>query len=129
MFAKMDKEKVVEREAAETPKKGGGPTVFLSPKNGIAYNIRILPPAKNIDDPDAGLSAGLLAQTVGWTILLSVVLHGISAVPLADWYARRLEAADPASPELVEVPELGVRRWDPLAWLKHHRPGAEEAPR
>jgi NhaP-type Na+/H+ or K+/H+ antiporter len=77
---------------------------------------------------EAGLSASLLAQTVGWTILLSVVLHGISAVPLANWYARRLETADPSTPELVEVPELGVRRWDPLAWLKHHRPGAEETP-
>jgi hypothetical protein len=67
-------------------------------------------------------------QAGAWTILLSVVLHGISAVPLANWYARRLETAEPAAPELVEVPELGVRRWDPLTWLKHHHPGGEEAP-
>jgi len=62
-----------------------------------------------------------LAVVATWTILLSVVLHGISAVPLANWYARRLETADASIPELVEVPELGVRRRDPLHWLKHHR--------
>ena len=77
---------------------------------------------------EAGLGADLLMQAGAWTILLSVVLHGISAVPLANWYARRLETAEPAAPELVEVPELGVRRWDPLTWLKHHHPGAKEAP-
>jgi len=60
-----------------------------------------------------------LAAVATWTILLSVVLHGVSAVPLANWYARMLEKADPAAPELVEVPELGVRRRDPLSWLKH----------
>ncbi|HSR32749.1 MAG TPA: sodium:proton antiporter [Anaerolineae bacterium] len=60
-----------------------------------------------------------LAAVAVWAILLSVVLHGVSAVPLANWYARRLEKADPAAPELVEVPELGIRRRDPLGWLKH----------
>jgi NhaP-type Na+/H+ or K+/H+ antiporter len=70
---------------------------------------------------EAGRASDLLADTAAWTILLSVILHGISAVPLANRYARRLETADPAAPELVEVPELGVRRWDPLSWLKHHQ--------
>jgi NhaP-type Na+/H+ or K+/H+ antiporter len=70
---------------------------------------------------EAGLSADLLVQTVGWTILLSAVLHGISAVPLANWYARRLKTADPSTPELVEVPELGVRRWNSSGWLKISR--------
>jgi NhaP-type Na+/H+ or K+/H+ antiporter len=60
----------------------------------------------------------ILADTAAWTILLSVVLHGISAVPLAKWYARRLETADAAAPELVEVPELDVRHSDPVGWLK-----------
>jgi NhaP-type Na+/H+ or K+/H+ antiporter len=77
---------------------------------------------------EAGRGADLLADTATWTILLSVVLHGISAVPLANWYARRLETAEAAAPELVEVPELGIRRWDPLGWLKHHRPGGKKAP-
>jgi NhaP-type Na+/H+ or K+/H+ antiporter len=68
---------------------------------------------------EAGRSFDMLADTAAWTILLSVVLHGVSAVPLANWYARRLQKADPAAPELVEVPELGVLRRDPLNWLKH----------
>jgi NhaP-type Na+/H+ or K+/H+ antiporter len=69
---------------------------------------------------EAGQNSDLLTDTAAWTILLSVVLHGISAVPLANWYARRLGTADPAAPELVEVPELGIRRRDPLGWLKGH---------
>ena len=68
---------------------------------------------------EAGRGSDLLADTAAWTILLSVVLHGISAVPLANWYARRLKTADPAAPELVAVPESGVRLSDPLSWLKH----------
>jgi NhaP-type Na+/H+ or K+/H+ antiporter len=69
---------------------------------------------------EAGRGFDLLAETAVWTILLSVVLHGFSAVPLANWYARRLQTADAAAPELVEVPELGVRRMDPLKWMKSH---------
>jgi NhaP-type Na+/H+ or K+/H+ antiporter len=72
---------------------------------------------------EAGLSSNLLADTTAWTILLSVVLHGISAVPLANWYAHRLETAGPTVPERVEMPETGVRRPDPLSWLKQHRQG------
>jgi NhaP-type Na+/H+ or K+/H+ antiporter len=68
---------------------------------------------------EAGRNSDLLADTAAWAILLSVVLHGISAVPLANWYNRRLETADPAAPELMAVPESGVRRLDPLRWLKH----------
>jgi NhaP-type Na+/H+ or K+/H+ antiporter len=60
-----------------------------------------------------------LAAVATWTILLSVVLHGLSAGPLADRYARRLETAEGAVPELMEMPELGRRRRDPLGWLKH----------
>jgi NhaP-type Na+/H+ or K+/H+ antiporter len=74
---------------------------------------------------EAGRGFDTLAHAAAWTVLLSVVLHGVSAVPLANWYARRLETADAAAPELVAVPELGVRRQDPLSWLKHHRQEAE----
>jgi hypothetical protein len=52
-----------------------------------------------------------------WTILLSVLLHGLSALPLANWYARRLETADPAAPELVEMPELHTRPRSPFSLL------------
>jgi len=47
-----------------------------------------------------------LFAMAGWTILLSVLLHGFSALPLARWYAQRLKTADPAMPELVDVPDL-----------------------
>jgi len=70
---------------------------------------------------EAGRGSDLLVDTAAWAILLSVVLHGVSAVPLANWYARRLKTADATAPELVTVPELGVRRKDPLSWLKHRR--------
>jgi NhaP-type Na+/H+ or K+/H+ antiporter len=68
---------------------------------------------------EAGIGFDTLADTAAWTILLSVVLHGISAVPLANWYARRLETAGATAPELSELLELGIRRRDPLSWLKH----------
>ena len=67
----------------------------------------------------AGRPIETLVAMAGWTILLSVVLHGVSAVPLANWYARRLESADPEAPEMMDLPELGIRRRDPLSWLKH----------
>ncbi|MGD8819543.1 MAG: cation:proton antiporter, partial [Anaerolineae bacterium] len=70
---------------------------------------------------EAGRAIDTLIASAAWTILLSVVLHGLSAVPLANWYARRLETAGAAAPELVQVRELGVRRRDPLSWLKHNR--------
>jgi NhaP-type Na+/H+ or K+/H+ antiporter len=68
---------------------------------------------------EAGREIEILVASATWTILLSVLLHGLSAVPVANWYARRLETADAAAPELVEVPELGIRRRDPFKWLKH----------
>ena len=49
-----------------------------------------------------------LLAMAGWTILLSVLLHGFSARPLAAWYANRLKTADPSVPELVEVADLDV---------------------
>jgi NhaP-type Na+/H+ or K+/H+ antiporter len=59
---------------------------------------------------EAGRPHEMMFAMAGWTILLSVVLHGFSAVPLASWYARRLETADPEAPELLDVPELRTRR-------------------
>jgi sodium/hydrogen antiporter len=53
--------------------------------------------------------AGLLASVVTWTILLSVLAHGLSAQPLAVWYARRLKGAPADEPELIDVPEIQVR--------------------
>ena len=37
--------------------------------------------------------ADTLIAAATWTILLSVLAHGLSATPLSGWYARRLAAA------------------------------------
>lgn len=64
-------------------------------------------------------SAAVLASAVTWTILLSVVAHGLSAQPLANWYARRLKSAPADTPEQVDVPEIQVRS-DVLRSAKRH---------
>lgn len=46
----------------------------------------------------AGLETHLLASVIAWTILLSVLAHGLSARPLATWFARRL-------PDEADIPE------------------------
>ena len=51
---------------------------------------------------EAGRSVTTLVAVATWTILLSVVVHGLTAQPLAAWYARRLEAAKGRPAELVE---------------------------
>jgi sodium/hydrogen antiporter len=63
---------------------------------------------------ETGQPADLLVAIATWTILLSVLLHGLTAQPVAARYARRLGAAarpDAPSPaELVDVPAARVRR-------------------
>ena len=51
-----------------------------------------------------------LIAAATWTILLSVVLHGLSATPLSARYARRLEAAKEPPVELAGMSELRQRR-------------------
>ena len=48
----------------------------------------------------------ILFAIAGWTIFLSVLLHGFSALPLASWYANRLKTASPSIPELMDMPDL-----------------------
>ena len=50
-----------------------------------------------------------LLATAGWTILLSVVGHGLSAVPLSAWYARRLATAGQPLAELADLSEMHQR--------------------
>ncbi|MFN2153095.1 MAG: cation:proton antiporter [Anaerolineales bacterium] len=54
---------------------------------------------------EAQIEVNLLLATVGWTIVLSVLLHGASALPLANWYGHRLESASANIPEMLEVTE------------------------
>ena len=57
----------------------------------------------------AGPIPEAIAELATWTILLSVLAHGVSAGPLANIYGRRVSAAGHI-PELVEAPEPRVRR-------------------
>lgn len=57
----------------------------------------------------AGIDTQLLAATAGWTIVLSVLLHGASAGPVAAWYARRSESFASDSPELASSSSPRVR--------------------
>ncbi len=58
----------------------------------------------------ANRAVDTLVVAATWTILLSVLAHGLSATPLSVWYARRLEAAAPPPLELADAPELRQRR-------------------
>jgi NhaP-type Na+/H+ or K+/H+ antiporter len=57
----------------------------------------------------AGKPINILVATATWTILLSVFAHGLSARPLATWYAQRLTAAHAHQGELVELSEMRPR--------------------
>jgi NhaP-type Na+/H+ or K+/H+ antiporter len=60
-------------------------------------------------------SPDLLLAMAGWTIFLSVMLHGLSALPLANWYANRLSASNAGIPELADVAELRTLRRKPFS--------------
>ena len=55
---------------------------------------------------EANRPADTLIAAATWTILLSVVAHGLSATPLSAWYARRLAAAKEPLVELAGLSEL-----------------------
>jgi len=59
---------------------------------------------------DAGRQIEILVGMAVWTILLSVFLHGMTAVPVANWYAKRLQKAGVDLPELKEVADLKIHR-------------------
>jgi NhaP-type Na+/H+ or K+/H+ antiporter len=59
---------------------------------------------------EVGKPLDLLVAVASWTILLSVLTHGISAKPLSFWYSRRLAKATEPLAELKELPELRERR-------------------
>jgi len=59
---------------------------------------------------EAGRQVDLLVGMAVWTILLSVFLHGVTAVPLANWYAKRLQNTDTDMPELRDVGDLKIHR-------------------
>jgi len=58
----------------------------------------------------AGRPFDRLVGMAVWTILLSVFLHGVSALPLTRWYSKRLESAPRNIPELADVAHTGALR-------------------
>jgi len=59
---------------------------------------------------EAGRDIEILVGMAVWTILLSIFLHGVTAVPLANWYAKRLQSAAIDIPELKDIADLKIHR-------------------
>jgi NhaP-type Na+/H+ or K+/H+ antiporter len=57
----------------------------------------------------AGAASDALVEVATWTILISVIAHGVTAGPLARIYGRRVGDAGEI-PELLDAPEPRVRR-------------------
>ncbi|HEV8402760.1 MAG TPA: cation:proton antiporter [Candidatus Limnocylindrales bacterium] len=74
----------------------------------------------------AGVPAGPIASTVAWTVLLSVVAHGLTAGALADrygrWIARRQQASPVPLPELEERSE--PRPTTRSSWIRRREPSS-----
>ncbi len=72
----------------------------------------------------SGTPAGPLASTVAWTVLLSVVAHGLTAGSLAArygrWIARRQETSADPLPELEERSE--PRPTTRSTWIRRREP-------
>jgi sodium/hydrogen antiporter len=75
---------------------------------GLASVVFTLMALERFQEVSRPVDTLLAAAT--WTILLSVVAHGLSAVPLSVGYARRLEAAKEPPVELAGMSELRQRR-------------------
>jgi NhaP-type Na+/H+ or K+/H+ antiporter len=88
---------------------------------GLASVVFTLITLESMQDAGITRGTGSILAAASWTILLSVVLHGISAQPLANWYARRLNRAPQDIPERWDAPEVTLRR-------SHHIPPAKTSP-
>ena len=68
---------------------------------------------------EAGIDTGPLVGALAWTVLLSVILHGLSAGPLARRYGRMARRLPATAPELADTVEPTPGR---LAWASdRHR--------
>ena len=64
---------------------------------------------------ESGIPTDLVGATFAWTVLLSVLLHGLSAGPLAARYGRHITDAPAGLPETEERSEPAPRRR--LGWV------------
>jgi NhaP-type Na+/H+ or K+/H+ antiporter len=77
---------------------------------GLASIVFLVIALEGLDH--AGVPTGPLPAAIGWTVLLSVVLHGLTARPLAARYGRRMASLPPGAPELEDATEPGpTRQW------------------
>ncbi len=74
---------------------------------GLASVVFTLVAVEAIHESGAAFDA--IVEVATWTILLSVLAHGLTAGPLSRAYGRRLQGAD-GLPELSDVPEPRIRR-------------------
>ena len=74
-----------------------------------------------LEEIEHGGDGQLLLQTITWTILLSVLLHGISACPLAARYGAAIAAAGEI-PEKQPSREPSIRLRDLAGRHRHARP-------
>ncbi len=70
---------------------------------------------------DAGIDPGPFGAVVAWTVVLSVIVHGLSAGPLARRYARLVADLAATSPELDDEAEPHPSR---VHWSGGIRPGS-----
>ena len=66
---------------------------------------------------DAGVPSDPLGPVVAWTVILSVILHGFTARPLARWYGRFSASLSDGAPEFIGEQEPHRTGW---ALHDHH---------
>jgi NhaP-type Na+/H+ or K+/H+ antiporter len=71
----------------------------------------------------AGVDPGPLPAAIAWTVLLSVILHGLTAGPFAAAYGRRMAGLRPGAPELEAAIEPQPSR---TSWSGTHTGSMEE---
>ena len=69
---------------------------------------------------EAGIDPGPFGAIVAWTVVLSVIVHGLSAGPLAARYGRLVADIPATSPELEDEAEPHPSR---VHWSGGIRPG------
>ncbi len=70
---------------------------------------------------EAGVDPGPFGAAMAWTVLLSVVAHGLTAAPLAVRYGRRIASLPESAPELEHPVEARPSR---TSWAGESRPGS-----
>jgi NhaP-type Na+/H+ or K+/H+ antiporter len=77
---------------------------------GLASIVFLVIALEGLDS--AGVPTGPLPAAIAWTVLLSVILHGLTARGFAARYGRRMASLPPDAPELEDIAEPApTRRW------------------